>query len=75
MTLGPSEPVAATVRTQLWSLSAFSTHRRVDISEDVELNHDREEEEDAVAEEADDAESSVKAPPAEVDGGNLQTYI
>ena len=68
-----AEPAAATVRIQLWSLSAFRTHRRIDVSEDVELDHDREEEEDTVAEETDDAEASVEAPPAEVDGGNLQT--
>ena len=40
-------------------LSALDTHRRIDVSEDVELDHDGEEEEDAVAEEADDAEASV----------------
>lgn len=55
------------------TLSAFSTHRRIDVSKDVELDHDGEDEEDAVAEEADDAKASVEAPAAEMDGGNLQT--
>ena len=56
-------------------LSALDTHRRIDVSEDVELDHDGEEEEDAVAEEVDDAEASAESPAAEVDGANLQTHI
>lgn len=55
------------------ALSALGTHRCVDVPEDVELDHDGEDEEDAVAEEAGDAKASVEAPAAEMDGADLQT--